>query len=108
MAAKSSFRLNQRDPLRHPALVEFFNCHDILLEDFSTSYHRMWSLHPTYCENVSMKNLTIRSTGGNDDGIDVDSCKHVRIESCNFSIGDDCISLKSGRGSEGYHLHKPG
>ena len=25
----------------------------------------MWSIHLTYCENISIKNLTIRSTGGN-------------------------------------------
>jgi hypothetical protein len=66
----------------------------------------MWSLHPTYCENISIKNLTIRSTGGNGDGIDIDSCKHVRIDNCDISTGDDCISLKSGRGMEAYTLLK--
>src|ERR1700727_3694533 len=66
----------------------------------------MWSLHATYCENLSIKNLNIRSTGGNGDGIDIDSCKHVRIEGCDISTGDDCISLKSGRGMEAYTLLK--
>jgi polygalacturonase len=64
----------------------------------------MWSIHPTYSENILIKNLTIRSTGGNGDGIDIDSCQHVRIDSCDISTGDDCISLKSGRGMEGYTL----
>ena len=64
----------------------------------------MWSIHPTNCENVSIKNLTIRSTGGNGDGIDIDSCKHVRIDGCDISTGDDCIAIKSGRGMEGYTL----
>jgi hypothetical protein len=41
------------------------------------------------------------------DGIDVDSCRHVHIDGCDISTGDDCISLKSGRGSEGYLLHQP-
>jgi polygalacturonase len=54
-----------------------------------------------------VKNLTIRSTGGNGDGIDVDSCKHVRIESCDISTGDDCIALKSGRGMEGFRAAQP-
>lgn len=100
-------RPNQQNPLRHPALIEFVRCKDIRLEGFSTSYRRMWSVHPTCCENVSIKNLTIRSTGGNGDGIDIDSCKHVWIDGCDISTGDDCISLKSGRGSEGYRLHQP-
>ena len=60
----------------------------------------MWSLHPTLCRNVTIKNLTIRSTGGNGDGIDIDSCQHVVIDRCDIATGDDCISLKSGRGAE--------
>lgn len=93
--------------VRRPVLVELIRCSDVRLEDFSTAYERMWSIHPVDCENVSIRNLTIRSTGGNGDGIDVDSCKHVYIENCDIETGDDCISLKSGRGSEGYLLHRP-
>jgi polygalacturonase len=44
----------------------------------------MWCIHPTYCENIHFKDLIIRSTGGNGDGIDVDSCKHVLIEGCDI------------------------
>ena len=87
-------------PLRHPALIEPINCSNLRFEDFSTSYHLMWSLHPTLCRNVTIKNLTIRSTGGNGDGIDIDSCQHVLIDHCDIATGDDCISLKSGRGAE--------
>ena len=95
-------RPNASNPLRHPALIEPINCNDVRFEDFSTSYNLMWSLHATYCENVSIKNLIIRSTGGNGDGIDIDSCKHVRIDGCDIATGDDCISIKSGRGMEAY------
>lgn len=98
---------NFRIKLRRPVLVELINCRGARLEDFSSSYHGMWSVHPVYCEDVAIRNLTIRSTGGNGDGIDVDSCKQVRIEGCDISTGDDCISLKSGRGSEAYLLQRP-
>ena len=67
----------------------------------------MWTIHPTYCENLVAKNLTIRSSGGNSDGIDVDSCKHVRIENCDIDSGDDAIAIKSGRGMEGYRAARP-
>jgi polygalacturonase len=89
-------------PLRHPALIEPINCNGLRFEDFSTSYHLMWSLHPTCCQNIVIKNLNIRSTGGNGDGIDIDSCQHVLIDGCDIATGDDCISLKSGRGAEAY------
>ncbi len=97
-------RPNNQNPLRHPALIEPIGCTDLRFEDFSTEYRLMWSLHPTYCENVNIATLTIRSTGGNGDGIDIDSCRHVRIDRCDISTGDDCISIKSGRGSEAYAL----
>jgi polygalacturonase len=97
-------RPSAQDPLRHPALIEPIGCTDVLFEDFSTEYRLMWSIHPSNCENVSIRNLTIRSTGGNGDGIDIDSCKHVLIDGCDISTGDDCIAIKSGRGSEGYAL----
>jgi hypothetical protein len=84
----------------HPALIEPINCANLRFEDFSTSYHLMWSLHPTLCRNVTIKNLTIRSTGGNGDGIDIGFCQHVLIDRCDIATGDDCISLKSGRGAE--------
>jgi polygalacturonase len=100
-------RPNAQNPLRHPALIEPVNCQNLRFEDFSTDYYLMWCLHPTYCENVTIRNLTIRSTGGNGDGIDIDSCKHVRIDGCDIATGDDCISLKSGRGLEGYKLARP-
>lgn len=97
-------RPDNKNPLRHPALIEPIGCDNLRFEDFSTDYYLMWSMHPTYCQHLIFKNLTIRSTGGNGDGIDIDSCKHVVIENCDISTGDDCISLKSGRGMEGYSI----
>jgi polygalacturonase len=97
-------RPNEKYPLRHPALIEPIGCKNLRFEDFSTDYYLMWCMHPTYCENIVIKNLTIRSTGGNGDGIDIDSCKKVLIDNCDIATGDDCISLKSGRGMEGYTL----
>jgi polygalacturonase len=95
-----------RNP-RGPALIEPILCNGVFLKDFSTQYERMWSIHPTYCKNVVAYNLAIRGTGGNSDGIDVDSCKHVLIENCDIDTGDDAIAIKSGRGMEGYKAAMP-
>jgi polygalacturonase len=97
-------RPTAQNPLRHPALIEFIRCRDVRLDGFSAEYRLMWCIHPTNCENISIRNLTIRTTGGNGDGIDIDSCKHVRIDGCDIATGDDCIAIKSGRGSEAYAL----
>jgi len=92
---------------RRPVIIEPINCQDVRLEGFATEHKSMWSIHPTCCDQVTAKNLLIRSTGGNGDGIDVDSCRHVRIENCDIATGDDCIAIKSGRGMEGYRLARP-
>ena len=89
---------------RHPALIEFVRCDTVHLKDFSTTYQHMWNVHPTCCTNLLIEGLNIRSNTGNGDGIDIDSCRHVRIERCDIATGDDCISLKSGRGAEGFAL----
>jgi polygalacturonase len=88
-------------------LVEFIGCNGIHLEGFSTSYKHMWSIHPTCCDNLVIRNLKVRSTETNGDGIDIDSCRHVLIDSCDIASGDDCISLKSGRGEEAFIENRP-
>ena len=88
----------RQDIIRNPALLEFTHCRNVLVQDIFTQGNDMWSTHPVYCENVTFRNVTVH---GGADGIDVDSCKGVIIDGCEFQTRDDCISLKSGRGMEG-------
>lgn len=97
-------RYNRQTGVRNPALLEFTNCRNVLVEDCYTAQNDMWSIHPVYCENLTFRNITVK---GNADGIDVDSCRHVVIDGCDFATGDDCISLKSGRGMEGNTIGIP-
>ncbi len=97
-------RVERRTGMRLPALLEFTNCRNVLVENCFTSQTGMWSIHPVYCENVTFKNLVVHSGA---DGIDVDSCRHVVIDGCTFETSDDCISLKSGRGEEAYTINRP-
>jgi polygalacturonase len=99
--------LGGRTMPRRPAVIEPIDSTDIRLEEFSLDQRSMWAIHPTYCENFVARKLTIRTTGGNGDGIDIDSCKHVRIEDCDIDAGDDAIAIKSGRGMEGLLAARP-
>ncbi len=89
---------------RLPALLEFMSCRNVSVTDCYTSNGGMWSIHPVYCENVTFRNVQVNSGA---DRIDVDSCRHVTIDGCDFKTWDDCISLKSGRGEEGYTIGRP-
>ncbi len=97
-------RVQRPSGYRLPALLEFVNCRNMRVEDVHTEQFGMWSTHPVYCENVSFKNATFKSGA---DGIDVDSCRHVTIDGCDFDTSDDCISLKSGRGAEANTINRP-
>ena len=44
--------LGGRQMPRRPVIIEPINCTDVLFEGFATEHRSMWSIHPTYCENV--------------------------------------------------------
>ena len=90
-----------------PSLVQFYGCKNVLVEGVTLTESPMWLLHPVYSENVSVRGVSFISTGPNGDGIDVDSCRDVRISDCFFSTGDDCIVIKSGRNADGRRTARP-
>jgi polygalacturonase len=89
---------------RGSVVLEPISCNDVRWEGFSVTQGGNWATHPTYCTGVEITNVNIR---GRRDGIDIDSCKNVRVEGCNVDTGDDSISLKSGRGMDGARLGIP-
>ena len=89
---------------RGSVVLEPINCTDVLWDGFTVTQGGNWATHPTYCTNVIIRNLKIT---GNRDGIDIDSCRNVRIEHCDLDTGDDSISLKSGRGLDGARIGRP-
>jgi len=62
-----------------------------------------WNVHPIYCENVKIIDLYLESDkdSPNTDGCNPESCNNVEILGVNFSVGDDCIAIKSGKMHEG-------
>jgi polygalacturonase len=52
-------RVDRQTELRHPAPIEFTNRKNVHMENCVTSQNDMWSIHPTYCENLTFKNVTV-------------------------------------------------
>ena len=92
---------------RGPMLIELTGCTNAVLENFTTQYQQLWSIHVLFCKDLTARNLTIRSVNSNGDGMDVDSCDGVTIDRCDINTGDDAISLKSGRGLAAQNLSRP-
>ncbi|MBO9557725.1 MAG: right-handed parallel beta-helix repeat-containing protein [Caulobacter sp.] len=104
MGSRRPGRVDKASGLRHPALLEFVEVQGLSVTDVHTEQNDMWSIHPVYCDDVLFRGVTVN---GGADGIDVDSCRRVVIERCDFDTVDDCISLKSGRGMEGAVIGRP-
>jgi polygalacturonase len=92
---------------RGPVLIELTGCTNAVLENFTTQYQQLWSIHLLFCKDLTARNLTIRTVNANGDGLDVDSCDGVTIERCDINTGDDAIALKSGRGLAAQQLARP-
>ncbi len=90
----------KRGELRYPRpyLVCFQRCTDVSLSGITLLNSPSWTVHPLYCDHVTLTNLIIRNPADspNTDGIDPDGCSNVRIADCLIDVGDDCIAIKSG------------
>lgn len=82
-----------------PRLVFLNNCENVLIENVTLKNSPSWTLHPYFSNNLKFLNLKVMNPNNspNTDGIDPESCENVEIIGIDFSVGDDCIAIKSGK-----------
>ena len=90
-----------------PNFIQTYRCKNVLIEGVTIINSPMWEIHPVLCTNVTVRGVTVRSLGTNNDGCDPESCRDVLIEDCVFETGDDCIAIKSGRNNDGRRVGVP-
>lgn len=90
-----------------PSAMEFRNCSRFLIEGITLKNSPFWCIHPLYCDNVTVRGVTIESNYPNNDGCDPESSRNVLIEDCLFRTGDDAIAIKAGRDADGRRVGLP-
>lgn len=80
---------------------------NVCIEGVTIRNSPFWELNPVLCRNVTVRNVTIASKGPNNDGCDPESSTDVLVEGCDFTTGDDCIAIKSGRNRDGRRVNVP-
>lgn len=82
-----------------PRLFFVNNCKNVTLTGVKVCNSPSWTLHPYFSENVRFIDLFVENPADspNTDGCDPESCKNVDILGVHFSVGDDCIAVKSGK-----------
>lgn len=92
-----------------PNLLSLRKCRRILLSGPTFQNSAAWCLHPWASEQITIQSITVRNPwyAQNGDGLDIESCKYVKVEGCSFDVGDDAICLKSGKNEAGRLLGLP-
>jgi len=97
----------KRGFLRPPFIQPMF-CKNVRIDGITIRNSPFWTVNPEFCENVTIHGVTINNPHSpNTDGINPESCKNVHISNCHISVGDDCITIKSGKDEPGRKMAVP-
>lgn len=82
-----------------PRMFFINHCRRITLLGVKFTNSPSWTLHPYFSDDLKFYNVIVEnpSDSPNTDGLDPESCKDVEIAGVRFSLGDDCIAVKSGK-----------
>lgn len=91
-----------------PPFIQPVRCRRVRIEGVKIINSPFWTVNPEFCDNVVVTGVTIHNVPSpNTDGINPESCRNVHISDCHVSVGDDCITLKSGRDAQARRLGVP-
>lgn len=82
-----------------PRLLFLNNCERVQVQGLTFCNSPSWTIHPYFSNELTFCNLNIQNpqNSPNTDGLDPESCRNVEILGVRFSLGDDCIAVKSGK-----------
>ncbi len=89
----------QDDPVARPRVLFANRCEGLTLHGVTVCNSPSWHLHPYYCKDVAFLNVSVSAPkdSPNTDALDPECCDGVDIVGCRFSVGDDCVAIKSGK-----------
>lgn len=98
-AQNSTWWENPKSVIARPRLLFFNRCDGIRVHGIIAQNSASWQLHPYYSKNIDFLDISIFAPkdSPNTDAIDPESCDVVNIIGCKFSVGDDCIAIKSSK-----------
>ena len=90
---------NPKSAIARPRLLFFNRCECIRVHGITAQNAASWQLHPYYSQNIDFLDISIFAPkdSPNTDAIDPEACDVVNIIGCKFSVGDDCIAIKSSK-----------
>ena len=85
------------------------DCENVTVQGITFRNSPSWNLHPCFSRKLNFLNVRVEapSNSPNTDGFDPESCRDIRMLGTVFSVGDDCIAIKSGKIYMGQKYHTP-
>lgn len=82
-----------------PRMLFLNRCERVQVQGLTFCNSPAWVIHPYFSNDLLFADLRIQNPqkSPNTDGLDPESCKNVEILGVHFSLGDDCIAVKSGK-----------
>lgn len=95
-------------PIFLPMFISPTRCSNVYIEGVTLEKTAFWNIVPVYCDGVIIRGVTVNSVGiPRGDGIDIESSRNVLIEYSTLNNGDDCFTMKAGRGEDGIRVNRP-
>ena len=82
-----------------PRMLFLNHCENVNVQGLYFHDSPAWVIHPYFSNQLRFCDLLVENPkqSPNTDGLDPESCKNVEILGVHFSLGDDCIAVKSGK-----------
>ena len=86
--------------LKRPFGLSFVGCQRVTVQGIKLENLAFWCQGYLDCDDVTVRGVSVDSKKHdyNNDGIDLDGCRNVRVSDCYFNVGDDAICLKASYG----------
>ena len=82
-----------------PRMVFLNRCQNVTLNGITIRNSPSWTIHPYFSRGIRILGVNLCNPwdSPNTDGIDPESVSDMEIAGVSFSLGDDCVAVKSGK-----------
>jgi polygalacturonase len=87
-----------------PTQIILIGCRHVRVRDITIRNAPSWTFHPVGCDDLVVDSISILNDWNvaNNDGIDLDYCRNVRVANCYIDTADDGIVIKNTPNFAGY------
>ncbi len=82
-----------------PRMLFLNRCEGFTMQGLTVKNSPSWNLHPYFSKHLQFLSTTVTAPANspNTDGFDPESCEDILLAGVHFSLGDDCVAIKSGK-----------